>query len=146
MKTGQIMKLAPVHGVNTFLKNPRDRSNYNIMLLPIRMSRHKLQEEGFIIRCSKCNEIVYQSTFNVKEGPERKHYPEFYALRYYSQACAEFNSSEDKRTCPKCATVLPEFPLRQMGWWLYAENIEVANRGRDTLETLAQAALAPAEA
>jgi hypothetical protein len=138
MKTGQLMKLAPIHGVNTFLKNPRDPSNYNVMLLPIRMNSARVQQEGFIIRCAKCNEIAYRRDFNVKEGAEHKYYPEFYALRYYAECCREFNSSPEHRTCPRCGTVQQEFPLEQMGWWRHVENTEVANRGRAALEWLAE--------
>lgn len=138
MKTGQLMKLAPVHGVNSFLKNPTNPTNYNVMLLPIRMNREKMQQEGFIIRCARCNEIVYRRDFNVKEGPEKKYYPEFYALRYYAECCREFNSSEEKRTCTACGAVQEPFPLEQMGWWRHVENTEVANRGRANLEWLAE--------
>jgi hypothetical protein len=140
-KTGQIMKLSPVHGVNMFLKDPFDPESYSIALLTIRMLSGPVQQEGFSIRCASCNEIVYQREFNVKAGPTHQHYPEFHALRYYSECCEEFNSSEQRRTCPKCGTVQAEFPLKQMGWWRHVENVEVANKGRAALEALAAEAV-----
>ena len=74
----------------------------------------------------------------MKQGPSWKYYPEFYALRYYAECCEEFNADEAKRTCPKCAVVQRPFPIKQMGWRLYADNVEVANRGRETLERAAR--------
>lgn len=138
MKTGQLIKTTPVHGVNTFLKKPKDPESFYVVLVTIRMLGDKVQQEGFILRCSKCNTIVYQRDFDVKQGPTWKHYAEFYALRYYAECCEEFNADEAKRTCPKCATVQQPFPLKQMGWRLYADNVEVANRGREALENAAR--------
>ena len=138
MKTAQLMKTPPVHGVNAFLKKPADPESFYVVLVTIRMMSEAVQQEGFIIRCAKCNAIVYQRDFDVKQGPSWKYYPEFYALRYYAECCEEFNADEAKRTCPKCAVVQRPFPIKQMGWRLYADNVEVANRGRETLERAAR--------
>lgn len=143
MKTGQLIKATPVHGVNAFLKKPTDPESFYVVLITIRMGSDAVQEEGFIIRCSKCNTIVYQRDFNVKEGTRWKYYPEFYALRYYAECCDEFNADEAKRACPKCGTVQKPFPAKQMGWWTYAENVEVANRGREALERAGDEMLRP---
>lgn len=136
MKTGAVMKLAAKHGVTAFLRNPHDPASFNVNLITIRMKQGDVQEEAFSLSCPKCHQTVFRRDFNVKDGPARKHYPEFYALRYYAEACEEFNSSETNRTCV-CGEVLPPFPLHLMGWWLYAENIDIAERGREELETRA---------
>jgi len=138
MKTAQIMKTTPVHGVNTFLKNPKDPESFYVVLVTIRMLFEPEQQEGYVARCAKCNTIVYRKDFDVKKGPPRKHYPEFYALRYYAEFFEEFNADEAKRTCPQCGLVQELFPLEQMGWRRYADNVEVANRGRDVLEAAAR--------
>jgi hypothetical protein len=134
MKAGQLIKATPVHGVNTFLKKPSDPESFYVVIVTVRMLADAVQQEGFIIRCAKCTTIVYQRDFDVKQGPQWKYYPEFYALRYYAECCEEFNADEVKRRCPKCGLVQKEFPIRQMGWRLYADNVEVANRGREALE------------
>lgn len=136
IKTGQLVWSPHVHGVTSFLRNPRDPDSYNILLVAIRMKKGPEQKEGIILRCVKCNEIVYERHFNVKKGPERKYYPEFYALRYYAESFLEFNGSENKRTCPKCGVVQPELPVEDVGHTRYARNMETANRARELVESL----------
>jgi RNase P subunit RPR2 len=138
MKSGQIMLLANNHGVGPFLRDANDPTNYYVGLITIRMRSEPRQMEGIIMRCQKCNEIIYERRFNVKEGPERKYYPEFYALRYYEECWNEFNSSEERRTCKKCGTVRPpETASRDFGHMVYARNIEVANWSRESFEQMA---------
>jgi hypothetical protein len=138
MKSGHIMLLSDNHGVGPFLRDPNDPTNYYVGLITIRMLADPRQMEGVILRCQKCNDVIYERRFNVKEGPERKHYPEFYALRYYEECWQEFNGSEAHRTCKKCGTVRPpETASDDFGHQLYARNIEVANWSRESFERMA---------
>jgi hypothetical protein len=138
MKTGMIMVAGDTHGVGPFLKDPRDPAHYYVGLITVRMRFEPEQMEGIILRCPKCNAVVYERHFNVKQGPERKYYPEFHALRYYLECFREFNGSEEKRTCKKCGTVRPpEVASEDFGYVQYARNIEVANRGRESFEEMA---------
>jgi hypothetical protein len=138
MKSGQIMMLTDNHGVGPFLRDANDPTNYYVGLITVRMLTGPRQMEGVVLRCQKCNEIVYERRFNVKEGPERKHYPEFYALRYYQECWDEYNGSEERRTCKKCGTVRPlETTSHDFGHARYARNIEVANWGRESFEQMA---------
>ncbi|MGH7905245.1 MAG: hypothetical protein ACREP6_01315, partial [Candidatus Binataceae bacterium] len=91
MKGGQIMLLGDRHGVGPFLKDPQDPASYYVSLITVRMRTGPVQMEGIILRCPKCDEVIYDRHFNVKDGPARKYYPEFYALRYYLDCWTEFN-------------------------------------------------------
>jgi hypothetical protein len=146
MKSGQIMLLANNHGVGPFLRDPQDPSNYYVGLITIRMGNRPEQTEGIVLRCHKCNEVVYSRHFNVKEGPERKHYPEFHALRYYLESFREFNRNPELRICKKCGTVRPPEPeAENFGYVQYTRNIDVANRGREAFELMAAKLVKPAE-
>jgi hypothetical protein len=145
MKSGQIMLLANHHGVGPFLRNPHDPSSFYIALITMRMHSGPQQTEGIVLRCHKCNEVVYSRHFNVKEGPERKHYPEFYALRYYLECFREFNEHPELRICKKCSTMrAPEPECENFGYLQYTRNIDVANRGREAFEAMAAALTARA--
>ncbi len=132
LNTGMMMALPNLHGVNNFLKDVDDKDAYMIVLITIRMNRADDQTEGFLIRCTECNELVFRRDTNVKEGPERAYYPEFYALAFYADAVDEFNASD--RTCPKCGVVQEHFPQEQLGWRRYARQVDLANRARADAE------------
>jgi hypothetical protein len=135
LKAGQMMVLPNLHGVNNFLKDLQNGSAYFVVLITIRMNHQDEQREGFLIRCEQCNELLYQRYQNIKRGPERPYYPEFYALAFYADAVDEFNASD--RICPKCGHVQPPFPVDQMGWRRYAMQVRVANQAREEAERLA---------
>lgn len=137
MKPGQLMTLAQTHGVNTFLKDAHDPNSFNIMVITIRMNKERIQDEGLLLRCSKCNAIVFERHVDVKEGPVRAHYPEFHGQAKYTAICEEFNSSEQNRTCPECGHLQDRFPIEQIGWGMYAKNVVAANEGRNVMESYA---------
>jgi hypothetical protein len=138
MKTGQIMVLGDCHGVGPFLREPQDPASYYVALITVRMCSGPTQMEGIIMRCPKCSDVIYERHFNVKEGPERKYYPEFHALRYYAECWEEFNRDEQLRTCAKCGTVRPpEAESSNFGHLQYARNVAIANRGREAFEQMA---------
>ena len=135
LKAGQMMVLPNLHGVNNFLKDVQDESAYLVVLITIRVNYQDEQREGFLIRCERCNELLYQRYQNIKDGPERPYYPEFYALVFYADAVDEFNASD--RTCPKCGHIQPPFPAEQLGWRRYAMQVRVANQAREDAERFA---------
>ena len=75
LRTGQLMVLPNMHGVNNFLKDLANENAYMVVLITIRMNAHDSQDEGFLIRCEKCNELVYQRETNIKHGPPRPFTP-----------------------------------------------------------------------
>lgn len=133
---GQMMVLPDQHGVNAFLKDMHDPGAYFVALIVIRMSEDEEQVEGFILRCEECNEILCKRYANIKEGPDRPYYPEFRALAFYADVVDEFNASD--RVCPRCGHMNEPFPAEQMGWRRYAQQIDVANRARASLEESAR--------
>ena len=135
LKPGQMMVLPNLHGVNNFLKDLQDESAYLVVLITIRVNHQDEQREGFLIRCEQCNELLYERYQNIKHGPERTYYPEFYALAFYADAVDEFNASD--RICPKCGHVQPPFPAEQVGWRRYAMQVRVANQARADAERFA---------
>lgn len=136
--TGQIYLQHGTHGVTTFLRHPDEpeAQAYQISLIIIRMKQEGPQQEGFIFRCYKCHEVVFRMDRDVFAGPPHRYYPELPAIRFYADAVDAFNAGD--RTCPACHTVQPVFPQELMGWRRYAEYVELANRGRASMEASAK--------
>jgi hypothetical protein len=142
--TGQLYLQQGTHGVNTFLRKPQApvSDSYQIALIIIRMKTEGPQMEGFIIRCLKCNEVVYRMDRDIFAGPDHPHYRELANIRFYADAAEDFNTSE--RICSQCGTTQPEFPVELMGWRRYAQYAELANRARVDIESAALSARASA--
>ena len=140
--TGQLYLQQGTHGVTSFLKKPQapTAQSYQVSLIIIRMKTQGPQMEGFIIRCLKCNEVVYRMDRDIFAGPDHPHYRELANIRFYADAAEDFNRSE--RVCPGCGTAQPEFPVELMGWRRYAQYAELANRARDDIEAAASTARA----
>jgi hypothetical protein len=138
LATGQLYLQQGTHGVTTFLKNAQsaEAKSYQISLIIIRMNAKGPQNEGFILRCVKCNEIVFRVDRDVWQGPEHPYYPELANVRFYADAADEFNA--EARACAKCGAEQPRFPTELVGWRRYAQYVELANRARAALETAAK--------
>jgi hypothetical protein len=123
--------------VTTFLRSPKgaEGQGYQISLIIIRMKSEGPQNEGFLLRCHKCNEVVFRMDRDVFQGPAHRYYPELANLRFYADAVDAFNAEE--RTCPGCGAVQPRFPQELMGWRRYAQYAELANRARASIEAAA---------
>src|SRR5262249_6026698 len=119
--TGQLYLQQGTHGVTTFLRKPeaREGQSYQISLIIIRMKREAPQNEGFILRCVKCNEVVFRMDRDVWKGPDHRYYPELANVRFYADAADAFNA--EPRTCAKCGAVQPRFPQEVVGWRRYAQ-------------------------
>jgi hypothetical protein len=137
LATGQLYLQQGTHGVTTFLRSPKGKEaqGYQISLIIIRMKREGPQNEGFVMRCAKCNEVVFRMDRDVFEGPPHRYYPELANLRFYADAVDAFNAEE--RACPGCSLVQPRFPQELMGWRRYAQYVELANRARANIEAAA---------
>jgi hypothetical protein len=75
--TGQLYLQQGTHGVTTFIRQPagREGTHYQISLIIIRMKPEGPQNEGFILRCPKCNDVVFRMDRDVWQAPRRTHYP-----------------------------------------------------------------------
>jgi len=142
--TGQLYLQQGTHGVTSFLRKPQApmAQSYQVSLIIIRMKTEGPQMEGFLIRCLKCNEVVYRMDRDIFAGPDHPHYRELTNIRFYADAAEDFNTTE--RICANCGTQQPEFPVELMGWRRYAQYADLANRARVDIETAASAARATA--
>jgi hypothetical protein len=134
LATGQLYLQQGTHGVTSFLRNADgpEGSRYQISLIIIRMKEAGPQNEAFILRCTRCNEIVFRMDRDVWQGPAHPHYPELANVRFYADAADAFNA--EPRACAACGTTQPRFPEELMGWRRYAQYVELANRARTNIE------------
>jgi len=139
LATGQLYLQQGTHGVTTFLRKaegPEARS-YQISLIIIRMKQAGPQNEGFILRCVKCNEVVFRMDRDVFEGPAHAYHPELPNLRFYADAVDAYNA--ESRNCAECGAAQPRFPQELMGWRRYAQYVELANRARANIDAAGRA-------
>lgn len=137
LASGQLYLQQGTHGVTTFLRNAKspEATTYQVSLIIIRMKRTGPQNEGFIMRCPGCNEVVFRMDRDVWVGEEHRFYPELANLRFYADAVDAFNAED--RACPKCAAPQERFPQELMGWRRYVQLVELANRARKDAEAAA---------
>jgi hypothetical protein len=123
--TGFVFVGANTHGVNSFLKNEEDPASFLVVVITQRQSVGEEQNEAVTIRCVKCKEIVAQVSYDATPPPAN-HYADpdgervFSTLVYSAEVGEKFNASEAARTCKKCGTLNPPFPLERWGWSAYA--------------------------
>jgi hypothetical protein len=139
LSTGQLYLQQGTHGVTTFLRKPQapEGQGYLVALIIIRMKDAGPQNEGFVMRCVGCNEVVFRMDRDVWQGPDHPHYPELANVRFYADAVDAFNS--EARTCAACGAGQPRFPQELAGWRRYAQYVELANRARSDIEAAAKA-------
>jgi hypothetical protein len=137
LATGQLYLQQGTHGVTTFLRSPAapEAKSYQLSLIIIRMKKQGPQNEAFVLRCGKCNEVVFRMDRDVWQGPDHKYYPELTNVRFYADAADAFNA--EPRKCPKCDAAQPRFPTDLVGWRRYAQYVELANRARANIEAAA---------
>jgi hypothetical protein len=139
LTTGQVYLQQGTHGVTTFLKSPQsaEAASYQVSLIIIRMKKEGPQNEGFLLRCYACNEIVFRMDRDVWSAKAHPYYPELANVRFYADAADEYN--EQERACPKCQKAQPRFPQELVGWRRYAQYAELANRARANIEAAGKA-------
>ena len=137
LTAGQLYLQQGTHGVTTFLRTPAAAEGraYQISLIIIRMKREAPQNEAFVLRCARCNDVVFRQDRDVWKGVEHRYYPELANVRFYADAADAFNAEE--RTCPGCQHVQARFPVELVGWRRYAQYAELANRARADIEAAA---------
>ena len=126
------------HLVNSNLQNVEDPQSFAVAAITQRQEIGKEQSEMVTIRCQneKCKAIVTQVRFDATPPPA-SHYADpagdrlFLSLIYAAEAAEQHNASEAARTCKRCGTVNPTFPLDRWGW------AEYAMRGRTVAEARA---------
>lgn len=145
LQTGQIFANQPLHGVNSFLRDPRDAEAFGVMTITQRQSDVDEQQEAIIFRCAKCHEQLLRFEYDATPKGVPGHSPEqwggsvdddhpvFTTTWGSAEAAARLNDDEAVRTCPKCGHVNDEFPEPKWGWQRCVEQTRTANRARATL-------------
>jgi hypothetical protein len=136
LATGQLYLQQGTHGVTTFLRNAKgpEARSYQISLIIIRMKSAGPQNEGFLLRCHACNEVVFRMDRDVWQAPGHRYYPELVNLRFYADAADAYNA--EARTCAKCGAAQLRFPSELVGWRRYVQYVELANRARENLASV----------
>jgi hypothetical protein len=134
LATGQLYLQQGTHGVTTFLRKPAgpEARSWQLSLVIIRMKQQGPQNEGFILRCVQCNEVVFRLDRDVFTGPAHRYHPELPNLRFYADAADAYNA--EPRACAQCGAAQPRFPQELMGWRRYAQYVELANRARAAID------------
>jgi hypothetical protein len=132
--TGQLYLQQGTHGVTTYLRQPAgpEGKHYALSLVIIRMKPEGPQNEAFLLRCCKCNAIVFRLDRDVWKSRPHAHYPELASVRFYADAADAYNA--EPRTCSACGVAQPRFPSELMGWRRYVQYVELANRARSDIE------------
>jgi hypothetical protein len=132
--TGQLYLQQGTHGVTTFLRQPTgpEGKHYQIALIILRMKPEGPQNEGFILRCPSCNEVVFRMDRDVWTPAAQPHYPELVNVRFYADAADAYNA--EPRACAKCGAAQPRFPVELTGWRRYAQYVDLANRARRDMD------------
>lgn len=130
--TGMVFVGQNMHGVNSFLKNPQDPGSFLVTSITQRQRVGETQQEAIIFRCLECKEVLMRFDFDATPAPadHPASAPDscqlFPTIIYSAQAAQKFNQSEAARTCAKCGSVNPPFPLERWGWTHYAEQSRTA--------------------
>src|SRR5258708_96573 len=92
--TGPLYLQKGTHRVATFIRTPTgpEGTHYQISLIIFRMKNAGPQNEGFILRCVKCNQIVFRFDRDVWAPPPHDHYPELANIRFYADAVDVYNA------------------------------------------------------
>lgn len=152
--TGSVYATQRIHGVNSFLKDPKDPEAYVLITITQRQTEDGDQSEAILFRCQKCSHELVNFKYNATPRDVGGHDPSqwgghhddavamFPTLWGSATAADQYNGSEVARTCPECGHVNPEFPEHLWGWrrWLTQQNS--VNQAKLALEAAAGTAAA----
>jgi hypothetical protein len=132
--TGTVM-IAPLHhGVNSFLKDPKDPESFLLIMITQRQRDAGPQAERILFRC-KCNEVLFEYGFDAT--PPDAFVPGvdkiLITTRDSSAAAEAFNADEKLRTCKRCGTVAAPFPIAPWGWTQHTLQHRTVARARAIL-------------
>ena len=70
LQTGQIYATQPLHGVNSFLKDPTNPDNFLVLTVTQHQRASGPQAEAVIFRCGKCHEVLERYEYDAQPAPE----------------------------------------------------------------------------
>jgi hypothetical protein len=132
--TGTIMVAPQLHGVNCFLKDPKDPESFLLIVITQRQSDEGAQSERVFFRCG-CNNVLFERSFDAT--PVDAFEPDvdkIFLSTPHSAATAEaFNADVALRTCSRCGKVHEPFPLDAWGWSRHTSQHRAVARARAAL-------------
>jgi hypothetical protein len=150
LQTGQIYATQPLHGVNSFLKDPTNPDNFLVLTVTQHQRASGAQNEAVIFRCGKCHEVLERYEYDAQPAPRDTHprngVPLFTTLQGSVDAVETLNEHESNRRCASCGHDNPTFPLERWGWKQYVQQTHTVNDARHALEAAAVETLRTTEA
>jgi hypothetical protein len=156
LATGSVFATQQLHGVNSFLKDPRDPEAFILITITQRQSEGGDQSEAILFRCQKCSHELVNFRYNATPRDIAGHDPSqwgghhddavsmFPTLWGSATAADQYNANEEARTCPECGHVNPSFPEHLWGWRRWVTQQHSVNAAKLALAAAA-AAERPAE-
>jgi hypothetical protein len=145
LQTGQIYATQNLHGVNSFLKDPRNPENFLVLTVTQHQRASGPQNEAVIFRCGKCGEVLERYEYDAQPTARGVHprngVPLFTTLQGSVDAVATLNEHPSNRHCTSCGFDNPTFPLQQWGWNDYVQQTRTVNDARHALDAAAAQAL-----
>jgi hypothetical protein len=149
---GHLRVLANHHGVQGRVQDAASPDSFAVSTITQRQSVSGPQRETMTFRCSKCHEPLVQVEYDAlpaalrdPRSPEADLYPVLPTIVGSAQVAETYNASEEQRTCGKCGTVSPVFPLETWGWSTHVLQSRVVNAARRMLDAAGRAALADSQ-
>lgn len=149
LATGAVFATQPLHGVNSFLKDPTDPEAYVLITITQRQTEEGDQSEAVLFRCQKCSHELVHFKYNSTPRDVAGHDPSqwggdhddavsmFPTLWGSAEAAEQYNADEASRTCSECGHVNPEFPLHLWGWKRWLTQQRTVNAAKLALEAAA---------
>ena len=132
--TGTIMVAPQLHGVNCFLKDPKDPESFLLIVITQRQSERDVQSERVFFRCG-CNQVLYEHSYDAT--PADTFVPDvdkvFISMPQSAAAAEAFNADIALRTCSRCGKVHERFPVGAWGWSQHTSQYRAVSRARATL-------------
>jgi hypothetical protein len=150
LQTGQIFATQPLHGVNSFLKDPTNPEYFLVLAVTQHQSAGGAQSEAVIFRCGKCHEVLERYEYDAQPAPRGAHprngMPLFTTLQGSVDASETLNEHASNRHCASCGYDNPTFPLERWGWRQYVQQTRTVNDARHALDVAAAELLGKREA
>jgi hypothetical protein len=151
LQSGQIFVTQPMHGVNSFLRNPADPEAFILMTITQHQSEEGEQDEAIVFRCQKCHEQLLRHEYNATprgiEGYDPSQWggavddqlPPFITLWGTNKAAVDYDD-ESVRTCSKCGHVNSPHPHHKSGFQRYLSQVRSAESAKRALRAAARSA------
>lgn len=156
LQTGQIFANQKLHGVNSFLRDPKDPDSFAIMTITQHQSDGDDQREAMIYRCQKCHDELLRFEYDATpqglegfdpaqwDGSPDDEVPMFPTLWGSAESAARMADPEI-HTCRKCGHVNDVFPAAKWGWQRWVTQSRTANRSKAAMRETAATITAQAK-